>query len=89
MSEHLFVEKETDTHLAMRQKDFADAWRFSTSGGCTNFGQNDSKTTDSEGNGGDVEFWMHACDLDLLIEMMCEFRDKRNAKFPDLAKGPK
>lgn len=79
MSSHLRIVSIDGNNISLRQKEFADAWQFSTSGDCLNFGQTDANTTDSDGNGGEVDCWAHACDLDLLIEMLIEARAKIRA----------
>lgn len=76
MTDHLKIESSVGSNLHLRQREFSDAWQFSTSGDCLNFGQTISRTTDENGEGGEVECWNHACDLDLLIEMLIEAREK-------------
>ncbi len=87
MSDYLGATQSDDYHIVLRQRDLADAWVFDAKwDGCVNFGQIRPETTDAEGNGGEVDGWDHICDLDLLIELLTELREKRNAVFPDLAK---
>ena len=76
MTDHLAIVKTCGQNVTFRQREFADAWQFFTSGDCVNFGQTDPATTSDEGEGGEVEGWSHLCDLDLFIEMLVELREK-------------
>lgn len=79
MTDHLSIVSVSGSDINFCQREFADAWVFLSSGDCVNFGQIDPSITNADGESGDVEYWAHACDLDLLIEMLVEVRDKIKA----------
>ncbi len=81
---HLKVEEEETGHVVLRQKEFADGWKFSASfDGCVNFGQVDSATTNEDGEGGEPRSWEHLCDLRLMIEMLLEVEAEAVKRWPD------